>query len=381
MAAGRLFWAGHPTYVPMPPALPDQILTSPVSILYPPTHFLLLWPVIALPHDLQIVVWLGLYAVAVPVVLVAVYSTIGRPSPAEAMLVGAMFLASYPLRLGLENGEVELLIAALLASMMVAYIRGRRGLAGVALAAAILLKPTIAVLLVPFFLWKRAVRVAVAAVGVAGVVLVGTIAVGWMPRWRAYASLMGPVGRGTAWIHNQSVNGFVLRLTAPNSSGVPIAVLPLTTELAVDAGRVAVVVLLAWLVAGNRLEGAERQWTDISLALLALPLVQPYALAEHWTAALVVIPVAVRLINRRRLPPEAAVGLVVGWGAMMASNFVLFSIARHVPGPRLPSEPLALMLSSSLVYAILVLLISLGLGVRGPRFTPAPATGGRGVPA
>lgn len=374
MAAGRIFWAGQQSYGPMPIAPPDKVLTGPHSILYPPTNFLLLWPVIALPSRLQVTAWLSLYMVAVPVIFVAVYSTLGRPTRAEAMLAVALFLASYPVRVGVENGEVELLVAALIALTMVAFLRGHPGIGGFVLAGAILLKPTVAVLLLAFFLWKRAGRLVAAAVSIAGAVVVATLAFGWLPRWLAYAALMGPVGRGSAFTINQGVNGFVLRLLSPASSGQPIAALPLGTELAVDFMRLAFLVLLGWLLAGNRLEGAEREWTDASLALLGLPLLLPYTLAEHWTAGLVVIPVALRLANLGRLPVPAFVGLAVAWLAMMGSNFVLFYIAHNVTGPSMSSHPLALLFASSLLYAVILGLLALGLGVRAPRYQLAAVT-------
>jgi hypothetical protein len=167
-----------------------------------------------------------------------------------------------------------------------------------------------------------------------------TLTVGWLPRWFEYQALMGPVGRGTAFIANQSINGVLLRAWRPDLSGQPIAPLPAGFYVAWAVAAAALVAGVTLAVRRLRIDGAERSWTVFAIVLLALPLVQPFAWFHHFAAGLVAVVVATRLVRRSLLPEVAAYGLLLAFVLVSFVAPAMHRAARPLGGGALHDHPL-----------------------------------------
>lgn len=359
MQATERFWAGRPTYLVPPAGAPDRFLTGPSAQPYPPSTFLLLRPWVALPDGPRRATWLLLGLAAVGGLIAAVYAGIGRPTRTEGMVGVALVLLFLPVRETIFEGQFGAILALLAVAAALAWERGRDGLAGALLALAIAIKLTPALLLA-YLVWRRRWRTVAWTLGWLAGVLLLTLALGWLPRWLDYVRLMGPIGRGTAFVGNQSLPGVILRLLRPDLSGQPIPPPPPAITLLSGAAEVAVVAGLALaLRRGWRADLAAagtdrlRRWTELGLVLLVLPLLQPFAWFHHWAGAAVLILVAGRLARVGRLRPGPAAGLAAAYLLSLAT-YPTYRLVRSVTGPELAADPLAMALSLVFFLAVAV---------------------------
>ena len=293
--------------------------------------------------------WLALLQAAVVGVVVLAYRAIGSPTRTEGTIAVALVLAARPLDDALVQGQVGIIVAFLVTAALFANSRRRSAAAGSALGLAIALKVT-PLLLVAYLAWKRAWRT-LAFAGAGLLVLVAlTLMAGWLPRWDAYFRLLRSVGAGTPFGSNQSIDGFLLRLVLPAQDN-PFQHPPgWITGLSL-ALRVGIVGLVAALVLRLRSRLTEPLWLEVSIVLLALPMLQPFAWVHHWVIALLAIPVGCRLVARSQLAPVAIAGLVAA---------VLFGELAAV----IPDQPEILV--STWLFSMLLAILCLGLGARDP---------------
>jgi hypothetical protein len=371
LLAGRELLRGQGIYGPLPAAPADRVLVDQFHILYPPSHFIMVLPWLVMPDPWWRLSWLLLNIAAVAVLLWVLLSSVPGGTATERILAVALVLSFDPLRIGIEQGQTQLLVTCLVALAALGLQRNRQVAGGIALGLAVALKITILPVAV-FFVWRRGHRLLAAAAASFGAVLLATIGAGWLPRWFEWVNLMGPINRGSAMVVNQAVNGFWLRILAPglsgqpiSSPGVPVQALVLVTNLVIVAG-------VAWLVVHVRVPEPERLWIQLSLVLIALPMVQAYGLDHHYTAAVLAVPAILRLAARRLLPLPAILGVAAGWLMVLLSDPIIYSLAHRLPSSGWVHQPVPLAASSMLLYAMLVILVSLGLGALSTPKVVAP---------
>lgn len=127
-----------------------------------------------------------------------------------------MLLNLRPLADTIAYGQIDIVLLLLLTLALVTSQRGNDGLAGAAVALGTLFK-LYPVLLLAFFIAKRQWR---ALVGFALAMLIcnglALAVVGWEMH-RVYLFEVVPrIGGGTAWVENQTLNGFLSRIFAPD---------------------------------------------------------------------------------------------------------------------------------------------------------------------
>jgi uncharacterized membrane protein YbaN (DUF454 family) len=355
MDAGRLIWDGS-GYAPLAVGGPEQFLTGARSEPYPPTFFLLMSPWIFASPAVRVAAWLLVQEAATAMVILLVYRGLGRPTRNEALLAIAMVLVFLPVRENLFEGQFGVILTLLMVGALLAQQRGRPVLWGIGLGIGIALKLT-PVLVLPYFVWRRGYRLAASAIVTAVVAVGATLAVGWAARWPEYYAELGPLGRGTAFIANQSINGLLLRAWRPDYSGQPIPPLPLWLTLVWLALCAALVVAIVLMVHRLPLPSPERMWTEFAIVLVALPLVQPFAWLHHHAAAMVAIIVGIRLARRRLLGAWSAAGLVLAYLLVSFVAYPLHLIARPLGGVGLENN-LALRWATSTTVAAALLALA-----------------------
>jgi len=302
--------------------------------------------------------WVLIQETALAVTIIAVYAGLGRPSRSEAMLATAMIIIFLPIRESVFEGQVAVVLTMLMVLAWLAQQRGRPVLGGLSMAVAVALKLTPALLL-PYLLWRRSYRLVATVVLGTGAFVVATYAIGWSQRWTEYLPFSRMLGRGTAFIANQSLNGALLRIARPEFNGLPIPALPLWITA---VWVVLIVLLIALLVIGIRhldLPQVEWRWTEFSLVLLALPLLQPFAWFHHHAAAIVAIIVAVRLARHKLLPIWATAGAGTAYILVTLVAYPVHRLARNLTGTQLEHN-VGLRLSTSVtVLAVLIAMFCL----------------------
>jgi hypothetical protein len=151
----------------------------------------------------------------------------GRPLPAWACVLAAL-LSLQPILGDLQHGNINLFVFFLVVAGLVAYVRGRDLLAGLALGLAIACKVTPA-LFVPYFAWKRSWKaLAGSALGLALFLWPGFVPALFLGRdynqqlvtsW--YRGMVQPFvveGKVTSEHHNQSLPGLASRLLTHSPS-------------------------------------------------------------------------------------------------------------------------------------------------------------------
>jgi Glycosyltransferase family 87 len=364
LQAAKLLLQGRSVYAPLPPAPPDTVLVNPLHILYPPSHFVLVMPWAVMSDLWWRLTWIGLNQAALVVLVVALLAGVRGAGRTEKILVVALILSFDPLRIGIEQGQTQLMVTALVVLAALGLQRGRPVAGGLALGLAIALKVN-ALPVAVFFLWRRGYRLLAAAAATCGAVFLITVFAGWWPHWLEWLRLMGPVNRGSAMVINQSVNGFWLRILQPDLSGQPISPPATAVQLLVLATQLVLASAVAYLVVRVRAPEPERFWIQLSLVLIAVPMLQAYGLDHHYTAAVVAIPAVLRLAARRLLPLPALFGLATGWILVVVSDPVIYSLAHSLPSSGWAHRAGPLAASSMLLYAMLVILVTLGMGTRG----------------
>ncbi len=138
----------------------------------------------------------------------------------------------------------------------------------------------------------------------------------------------------------------------------------------ITAGQLAVLAYLVWLVRRLRMPSPEHLWTEFSIVLLLLPLVQPFAWPHHFAWGIIVIPVAVRLVRRQLLGQWRAAAMVAIYVALTLLEFPLYSAAARHPND-LGSYPLVALGAAVTMYCAILTALLLGLPARRARTYPS----------
>ncbi len=181
-------------------------------------------------------------------------------------------------------GQIDIMLLLLLTVALVASQRGYDGWAGAAVALGALFK-LYPVLLLVFFVVKRRWR---ALVGFALAMLVcnglSLVLVGWEMHYTYLFEVVPRIGGGTAWVENQTLNGFISRIVAPEISST-VFVHPTVSLLTYVGFGVATTgaALLAWQPA---VRGSPRALLQFGVFVLLMVLVVPAAWMHYQTIVL-----------------------------------------------------------------------------------------------
>ena len=211
----QAWWHGKDMYG----TLPMTIGHSYLPFIYPPFAILVLGPLAALPWTVSAIVMLALSLVSLTVVVHVsvrqVWPYRGR-STVTAVVV-ALSLATEPVWDTLWFGQVNLLLMLLVAlDCLPARTRWPRGLL-VGIAAAVKLTPAVFVL---YFLLRKDYRAAATAT----ITALAATAVGFLVSWRGslqfwFGSDKGARSiSGSPYYSNQSIDGFLARLSLPHET-------------------------------------------------------------------------------------------------------------------------------------------------------------------
>jgi hypothetical protein len=109
--------------------------------VYPPLLAIVVRPLLALPVEDAATVWYGLSALALALAVVATARAIGPPAGSRAAAVAALLCAGFLVQT-FQRGQVTVLLLALQAGAILAFLRGRDLTAGLLLAAGVALRLT-----------------------------------------------------------------------------------------------------------------------------------------------------------------------------------------------------------------------------------------------
>ena len=157
---------------------------------YPVTSLVLLAPFTFLPWRIAVSLWCAVSVAAVITAVFAVLAICGcRPSEVRSQLFLAAVFALAPLHTGMATGNPAILVVGLIACTLWASYAGMEKTAGVLLALAICLKPTVAGGLLLYYLLRRHWSVVVttcataATIGVVGLSRLALAGVRWIPSY------------------------------------------------------------------------------------------------------------------------------------------------------------------------------------------------------
>lgn len=250
--------------------------------VYPPLLALVMVPFVpVVSEDGVIDLWVGVsLALLAATALMMVHVAIGvHPfgAPVWSLLSLILVLTYYQTQNVLTTGNVDALLLFLVVLTYLLY-RHRVPLAAVTFAAAVAVKPQLALLSV-FFLWKREWRlVVVAGLTAVGLLVVGFSVVGWhefgdyMEVNRIYTT--GKAMR--AYPINQAPFGLALRAFTANGYIEPAAVWPRLAQLVPAA--IGLAAAAGWLIATSRADnrGTRLNLIEFGLTVTTMTLLLPY---------------------------------------------------------------------------------------------------------
>ena len=330
MYTDALTWrdAGYSTMFPGPKPIPNS------PYVYPPALAVALMPLSFLSPYTAGLVWLGLIALSI-LGTAYLFARFILPVPRRYVVpttvcIGALMALFQPVRTVLSTGQIDSVLLLLLTASLVAF--GRRSVwAGVFLAMAVAIKPTLGVLVL-FLLWKRAYRSFAAFVAVSAVLVLPWFLVG-LDGIRDYVAVAAYWSSPTFGVTpvNQAPYGFFLRLFTVNAFTVPIVDVPLVAKVLQLAVIAVVAVLLALSV--RRSEVPMRQLAlEYGLAVIATLLTGTLSEDNHFTYLVLPILAAFGVLvfgprSRASLGLIAALAVVVvylsqpGLTALDLANF------------------------------------------------------------
>ena len=210
--------------------------------------------------------------------------------------MGAALLLVFAMRAVADTvafGQIDILLLLLLTLALVASRRGFDGLAGAAIALGTLFK-LYPVLLLAFFLvkrqWRAFVGFAVAMLVCNGVAL---LVMGWEMHRVYLFEVIPNIGGGTSWVENQTLNGFLSRIFAPDITST-IYEHPVVTMATYIGFGVAVVA--AMLLSLRRAERTSARYAiQFALYVVLMVLVVPAAWMHYQT--ILILPFVTVLLS------------------------------------------------------------------------------------
>ncbi len=286
---------------------------GPAYSFHPPTTLVFFLPLAALPYPAAFVAWDLVNLASLWAIVYLTARCLARPlEPLPSLAVALGLVAVWPLRENFVEGQINIPVA----TGLVAYwywLRDRRaGKAGLALAAAVALKP-IAGLFVLYAAWRREWRLLLfAAAGLALFGLLGAILAG-PDGVRDYVSTAYPTHADLwpGYPDNASPEGFFTRLFGPDPWKRPSFPTPgLASALTLVSWVVLVGLLCAAL--GRRAPLHSRLDLEFAAVGAALLLVTPIIWPHYYVVLLAPLAIlAARLIDVRAWALLAALVIAV----------------------------------------------------------------------
>jgi alpha-1,2-mannosyltransferase len=341
-----------------PRRLYDAVLfEQKVKFQYPPTALLALEALRSLgagslPRLLNVVTWLSVVLTAAVTGALLAGGTGGRRRVALFALGTAATLTFYPVLKAYSLGQIQAWVTALAALLLLAWVQGRRAVAGVLLALICLAKPHFALVGV-WALVRREYRFATAAgiTGLAGLLL--SVHRYGLDNHLNYAEALSFLGRhGESFYANQSLNGLLHRLLA-NGNNVhwlsdsfpPFHPLVFAVTL---IGSLAVAALALFAPRAPRERGGP---LDLAAVLLAGVMASPIAWEHHYA---LLAPIAAILLPRalRVRPAGGWTGPLLAVSYLLTANF--FAIVQRLADTLWNPFQSYLYLGALIVFALLL---------------------------
>ncbi|NJP04346.1 MAG: DUF2029 domain-containing protein, partial [Chloroflexaceae bacterium] len=182
----------------------------------PPFYAMLFVPFVQ-QDGLMILFWHRMINIGLLVLTLVLLLTSFRIRLFSILGAGLLLLFNMrPLADTIAFGQIDILLLLLLTMALIALQRSRDGIAGIAVALGTLFKLYPALLLI-FFITQRQWRAVISffltlllCTGFAVVVM------GWDVHMTYLLDVLPRIGGGTSWVENQTINGFLSRLFAPN---------------------------------------------------------------------------------------------------------------------------------------------------------------------
>jgi alpha-1,2-mannosyltransferase len=265
--------------------LDNPNVSAPVSGMpyaYPPAFAIAFLPLSFLPIGSASIIW---FAIVFMSLVGAAYLLAGLLFPVRrsyrlptALIVGAWLAVFQPSRGNLMCGQVEPLLFLLVVLSLAAFVRGQDYRAGIWLALAAAVKPTLG-FLVLYFLWKRAYRSAATAFAFSALLFFGPVLllgpgvltdfVAVASHWSSAAWAVGPI--------NQAPNGLLLRLFTENPYTSPLVEAPVVATVLRWTLVGLTLLMLVVSVSRSRLHATRHLALEFGLVVGAMLLVAPLA--------------------------------------------------------------------------------------------------------
>jgi hypothetical protein len=272
-------------------SLYEKLFFSPAvkhkGFQYPPTSLLAVAAADVFGEERRLLVLETVTWLFIPLTMAAVFLLLRSGqragSDVELRLLVALAivatLAFYPALRAYRNGQAQTWINGLFAVGLLAFVGGRKGVAGALLGATCLIKPQYCMIL----LWgvlRREWRFAAFAAAIGGLGLLGSLVLfGVAPHLEYLSVLRFIADRGESFYPNQSVNGLMNRAVGNGLNLQWMEAMPEPHAL-VRAGTFATsALLLAWAF-------WPRQWparaADLAMATLVATMASPIAWEHHY---------------------------------------------------------------------------------------------------
>ena len=349
LAAARDIWHGAPLYASfLHHPFPDPTLRP--AFIYPPAFALLIAPLGLLPDAVASAIWLLIGQAS----LIGALALIVRWQKPPSWAVTALILATltfYPLWIDVVQGQANLPVLLLVTAGVAGVARGRpRYGAALGVAAALKLTPLV---LLAWLLLDRRFRAAGWMLGAFAAVC----GLGALFRFNDTVVFVGQVlpalAPGTAFYANQSLAGFLERVTSANPYTQPWIEVPWTFLLPAAVG----IVLASWWFWRTRRRPALARGAAF---LPLIPLLSSVTWPHHLVILLPVIWVSAIALAERDWPVIPTVAL--------AGVLVVFSVlSRYPAGPGFGQagfrnaqthDPVVFVVSNALLLGTLLLFVT-----------------------
>ena len=369
MASGKTILAGGSPYLAFGAGSNSAFVAGAAHQPYPPTFFLLISPWVVAPDALRYLSWLAVEELALVALVLVVWAGLGRPTRTEVALALALVLPFLPVRQNLFEGQANILTGALAAFAVLMWQRRRAAAGGVALAVSIAFKPTIAFTAL-FLGYRRAWSILGITAAALGVLVAATLVAGWGHLWGPFLALLGPLGRGSGFIANQSVNGVLLRAWRPEIAGEPIGALPTGFVAAWYSAEAVLAIVVLGGLRRLRLPEPELAWAQFGVVSVLFGLLQPLSWFHHQAGAVVLVLVVLRMANRGYLQAPILGALLGCWALVSLVAYPFHVAARPYGGAGLYDQPWLRVGTSSAFLGLLVATILVSWAQTRPREAP-----------
>lgn len=340
---------------------PGSILIASYYV-YAPLFALLVVPFTLLPFQVAFTLWglcnLGFLLGAAFALLRA---TDVRPSLTGILLVSTAISLMTTVRIEYYWGQADILLLFLVCAGVWAHVARHSTAAGMLLGLACVIKPPLLVL-VPFLLWKRELRLAAITTGAFLAMLLVPFAwlggVAWRDQlaiWRFWSTEYVP------FIDNQSPKGVLARLFTHNGYVRPLFDAPLLVTILWLMIAALVVVVTAAVVAPRPLLRDSRLLLEVGVVISAMLLISP--LTEYIYLTLLAFPLlalyALLRQSDQRTPGwrALATGLALGWGLLcLPLQQVEYFFWPRMSASAPPLAAVYTLLAPAFLYALIALL-------------------------